>query len=232
MQILFCPINSRRSTFYDSGSVPCLLMGYRVLSDVKITDLSSLITAISSLHSTYKIPHIIVTSVRFALSQDEDQEATSIAPTLSIIGSTIQRTGSVPRLFQITVPDIDAFFSGTGDMFAALMVARLREACTADGLCQPSGGNGPAWLCSDDVEPLSTPLARAAEKVCASMSVVLNQTRESMDLELNSIINPPETDIDAHLLKTKAAEVRVVRYQHELRDPIVVYKAEEVVAVW
>lgn len=214
--------------FFDNGDV--LLTRYRVLSDVKITDLSSLITAISSLHSKYKIPHVVVTSVRFTLNQDGDQKETSTVPSLSIIGSTIRWADSTPRLFQITVPDIDAFFSGTGDMFAALMVARLREACTADGLCQSNDGNGPTWLCSDDVESLSTPLARAAEKVCASMSVILNRTKESMDLELKANPTLPESDIDAHLRKTKAAEVRVTRFQHELRDPVVVYKAEEVVA--
>ena len=47
---------------------------------------------------------------------------------MTVVGSSRRRDGSA-RLFKVEVPVLDCYFSGTGDMFAALMVARLREAC-------------------------------------------------------------------------------------------------------
>lgn len=110
-------------------------------------------------------------------------------------------------------------------MFAALMVARLREISSRDGLCKDL--NRSAWLCADDVLPLDTPLARAAEVVCASVSIILAKTKQCMDDELTGVHD--DGGMEYHLRKTKAAEVRVVKFQEDLKNPTVIYCAEEVV---
>jgi len=59
-------------------------------------------------------------------------------------------------------------------MFAALMVVRLREAVsTVEGLSDKG-----SWVSNDEVEAPNLPLARATEKVLASMHNVLLKTKQ------------------------------------------------------
>lgn len=196
---------------------------FRLLSDTKITNLTTLATAIQRLHSTYHIPHIIITSLR--LSPDDDHTilppSTDNPTHLTVVGSTAT-SAHAPRLFRLDAPAYPHFFSGTGDMFAALTVARLREACAEAGtLGQPS------WRSADDVRSAELPLARATEKVLESMHVVLGKTAAAceeemarLDEEEGRMQNVPdggdaeaarERTFKRHLRCMRASEVRVVR---------------------
>ena len=146
---------------------------------------------------------------------------------MSVIGSTARADFS-PRIFKIDVPAIDCFFSGTGDMFAALTVVRLREAVTEADL---SGTK--SWVSSDDVRAIELPLAKAVEKVIGSMHAILVKTKEARDQELEGMCGPlgvMEKEKDSEkglgLRRTKAAEVRVVRCLEDLRLPHTDWKAE------
>jgi len=113
-------------------------------------------------------------------------------------------------------------------MFAALMVARLREACQSAELLDKQN-----WRSTDDVSACELPLAKAAEKVLASMHAVLGKTAKAREAEVtrldkakDSALNEgkgAEAGIDQskerHLKLTKAAEVRVVRNVKDLLDP-------------
>ncbi|KAK4132499.1 Ribokinase-like protein, partial [Trichocladium antarcticum] len=154
-----------------------------LLSDIPITDLPSLSLALQTLHSRYGIPHVVITSVSLA---HPDHPVSS----LSVVGSTMTAARRA-RAFKIVFPAIDCYFSGTGDMFAALMVVRMREAvhntvAFTGGGCGGGGGVGErltgteAWRSGDEVDALDLPLARAAEKVLASMHEVLTKTAEAM----------------------------------------------------
>jgi pyridoxine kinase len=207
-----------------------------LLSEVQITDLLSLSTAIKTLHTNYGIPHIVVTSLRIskigdrtlpstvngsaANSADEDED------TLSVVGSSATSTGE-PRLWRIDIPALPIFFSGTGDMFAALTVVRLREAASEAGLLDTK-----SWQSPEDVAAADTPLAQAAAKVLASMQAVLAKTYEVYKAEASKIDAEleragrgeseeanKEQDMKRHLKKTKAAEVNVVRNVKDLLDP-------------
>ncbi|KAI4788926.1 Ribokinase-like protein, partial [Aureobasidium sp. EXF-8845] len=146
-------------------------------------------------------------------------------PVLSIVGSTADSDFN-PRLFRCKVPAFPVFFSGTGDMFAALMVARLREACLAADLLTTAH-----WQSQDEVTATELPLAKAAEKVLASMHTVLKKTMDSRQEELkkmegaeqlNSGIGEEadkDNERDKYLRLTKAAEVRVVRNWKDLVYP-------------
>lgn len=132
-----------------------------------------------------------------------------------------------PRAFTIRFPAIDAYFSGTGDMFAALMVVRMREAVVRSS--EQDLGDRAAWLSDDSVDALDLPLARAAEMVLASMHEVLGATCESMKAE----VKRAETEIGMedekrlHLAKSKAAELRLVRHLGSLREPKAHFKAQK-----
>ncbi len=159
---------------------------------------------------------------------------------MSIIGSTATSTFQ-PRLFRIDVPTIDCFFSGTGDMFAALTVVRLREAVVA-AAPQPDLTRTRSWQSPDDVLAADLPLATAVEKVLGSMHAVLEKTMQARANELDALHDDDNDDETTegggderaragwwekrmHLRKTKAAEVRVTRCLEDLRNPKVEWKA-------
>ena len=146
---------------------------------------------------------------------------------MSVVGSTA-RVDLSPRIFRIDAPVIDCFFSGTGDMFAALTVVRLREAVAEADLIGTK-----SWISSDDVKATNLPLAKATEKVIGSMHAILVKTEEAKDRELEGMGGPlgimeKEKDSDKRLglRRTRAAEVRVVRCLEDLRLPCINWKAE------
>ena len=196
----------------------------RLLSEVKIVDMASLEHAIQVLHERYHIPHVVITSVSL---RHPDHPVSS----LSVVGSTMT-SDRKPRLFKIVFPAIDAYFSGTGDMFAALMVVRMREAVwnTPGGLTQTA-----SWVSDDSVGSLDLPLASAAEKVLASMHEVLTKTCESMDVDVANARKAVEagSKIDEagkkklHLLKSRAAELKLVRHVDSMRHPKVPFRAQK-----
>ncbi|EON96907.1 putative pyridoxal kinase protein [Phaeoacremonium minimum UCRPA7] len=194
-----------------------------LLSDVKITDMDSLAQAVQVLHERYQIPHIVITSVSL---EHPDHPQSS----LSVVGSTMTSDRKA-RSFKIVFPAIDAYFSGTGDMFAALMVVRMREAVhnsSEAGLEQQE-----SWISEDGVAAVDLPLARATEKVLASMHEVLTKTCDSMRAEVKKgeasmVHGTEEEDAKAlRLIKSKAAELRLVRHLGSLREPVVEFRAQK-----
>lgn len=115
-------------------------------------------------------------------------------------------------------------------MFAALTVARLREAVDAAG---PDLRNTASWVSPDDVVPSNLPLAQATIKVLSSMHSILERTMEARDAELaaassqNGGLTPEEQEKQDYLRRTKAAEVRLVRNARFLRDPLVQFAVQE-----
>ncbi|KAG9243920.1 Ribokinase-like protein [Calycina marina] len=190
------------------------------ISGIKIVDMVTLKLAITTLHERYRIPHIMITSISLQSPGSE--------PFLAVVGSTFT-TAVKPRLFRVKIPAIDCFFSGTGDMFAALMLVRLREAVFAvDGLYETA-----AWVSGDEVAPTELPLAKATEKVLASMHQVLTRTKVSRDAELERYekrVGTRNTGEDEKRLKlevSKATEVRLVRNLDMLKHPEVKFRAED-----
>lgn len=184
--------------------------------------MDSLRKAFQVLHDKYKVPHIVITSVNL--------EAPDHPPAhLAVVGSTRTSAGQA-RFFKIVFPSIDCYFSGTGDMFGALMVIRMREAVfNADERLRHTA----SWLSDDSVPATDLPLARAAEKVLGSMHEVLSKTCEGMKKvvertkgEMNDEDRDNETK--AHLVKSKAAELQLVRNLDCLRAPATQYHAKAV----
>ncbi|KAI9895044.1 MAG: putative pyridoxal kinase [Vezdaea aestivalis] len=178
-----------------------------LLSDSKVDDLTSLGSAIAKLHQDHRIPHVVVTSIRF------DQGS----PNITVVGST-QKEDRSPRLFQLEVPAIDAFFSGAGDLFAALVSARLRAGAASAGI-----EGQKSWISPDNVEAVDLPLAKAVELTLGSMQGILQRTKVERDRELDSmkgILEQEEGSDKRQLLrKMKASEVRLIRNLDLLKCP-------------
>ena len=118
-------------------------------------------------------------------------------------------------------------------MLAALMVVRLREAvCAVEGL-----GQTESWVSGDEVAATDLPLARAVERALASMQEVLARTLVKRDREIAAwedkhAASGAGDDVDVekqrHLMRTKAAEVSLVRNLECLKHPEVKYQAEKI----
>jgi pyridoxine kinase len=182
---------------------------------VKITNVASLVNAISTLHRDYRLPHVFVTSTHL-----EDAEEGTIA----LVGSTAT-SDMKARVFRIDVPYFPVYFTGTGDMFAALLVARLRDEATNANVVNTRG-----WRSDDDVEPTNLPLAKAAEKVVATMQAILKKTYDSYSKDKGIIEEEArkgeaegEEDEEVarlkHLKSMRAVELKVVRNVSDLINP-------------
>jgi len=134
------------------------------------------------------------------------------------------------RKFIVDIPIIDGFYSGTGDLFAALTLARLREYSDLVGLLGTK-----SWAPSDETTALDLPLTKAIEVVLGSMHMVLEKTRETRDrvmkreeeTERDRVVKKEEEakELKKHVAYTRASELRLVQCQKELLTPVMVFKA-------
>ncbi|RKF60313.1 putative pyridoxal kinase C6F6.11c [Golovinomyces cichoracearum] len=194
------------------------------LSGVKIDDEDTLKLAISIFHSRFAIPHILITSL---VLKHRDEESSF----LYVAGSSMT-SSKTPRIFIIKIPRIDCQFSGTGDMFGALILVRLREAVHKS----PGLENAPNWLSNDDVPSVELPLAKAAEKVAASIHEILCRSKARQDVEtatyqkkIGSENETPDGKTESkrqRWTKAKAAEVQIVRNLQVLKEPAETFKAD------
>lgn len=69
-----------------------------LLSDMNITDMKSLTEAITTLHLTYQVPNILVTSLRIN-PQSKKRRKSNETDTLAVVGSTC-RKGCLLSFFQ------------------------------------------------------------------------------------------------------------------------------------
>ena len=243
---------------------PAITLLLRLLSDMKITSPSTLYTAVQKIHKLYQVPHVIVTSVRFEEEEeDHNQNSTESPPihtkgdihstdndnktssktssTITVVGSTA-RSDHTARAFRIDVPAFPLFFSGTGDMFAALTVYRFREevraAATKDaatGVRKEDQSDCYRYASDDSVsDAAELPLARAVEKVLASMHAMLKKTadyatsrieereksRDALAADSRARSDGLQTvDMGLHLSRTKDTEIRVLQGVEDLRHP-------------
>lgn len=148
---------------------------------------------------------------------------------ITIIGSTAT-SDHKPRLFRIDLPLLPLFFSGTGDMFAALTVPRLIEAVHASST--PNLASTASWRSPDDVPATELPLAKACQKVLASMQSILVKTTEVCKEKMAVYDTQAEKtgcgegeEVDRaiekkrHLALMNASEVKVVRHAKDMLDP-------------
>jgi pyridoxine kinase len=181
----------------------------RRLTGITVDSIATLSNSIDHLHNVYHIPHVVITSVTFAHGTEY----------MKCAGSSMTSTGK-PRKFMVDVPIIDGFFSGTGDLFAALTLARLREFSEAAGLL-----NCKSWIPPDETEALEIPLAKATEVVLGSIHLILEKTKAARDKKLSENIGDDEDEepdvfpTKAHIRKTRASELRLVQSQKELLMP-------------
>jgi pyridoxine kinase len=172
------------------------------LSDFKLNSLESIGPGIQKLHQLYRVKNIVISSLRLRSHPDF----------ILCCGSTATSTLN-PRVFMIKAPVIDGPFVGTGDLFAALLLAQLHP--FADHI-----------IPDNNISATDLPLAKALELVIASMQGVLKKTKLEMDKQLGQDGDVDLLDVKERQVKAmRAAELRLVRSHEELLHPEVLCRA-------
>lgn len=173
-----------------------------LLSGCKLDSVESIGVVLRALHQQYYIRHIVISSLRLD----------SHPGVILCCGSTATEHLE-PQSFMIEAPIVDGPFVGTGDLFAALLLARLHP--FIDQL--NAAGHVPAN---------ELPLAKALEMVIASMQGILKTTKVAMDRQLEKEGDMTSlTEKDKLVRVSRAAELRLVNSQKELISPVVTLKA-------
>jgi pyridoxine kinase len=173
-----------------------------VLSGCKLDSVGSIPGGLRAMHQQYRIRHIVISS----LCLDSH-------PGVILCCGSTATVHFEPQPFMIEAPIVEGQFVGTGDLFAALLLARLHP--FIDRLT-PAG----------DVPANELPLAKALELAMASMQGILKNTRVAMDRQLEKEGDMTSlTDKEKLVRVFRAAELRLVDSQKDLINPTVVFKA-------
>ena len=129
-------------------------------------------------------------------------------PTMLLVGSSW--TGHLSPWF-LTFPSQGEYFSGVGDLFAALVLARFAE--HASELPEPARASFEACVSRDASNIKLSPIARAVTLAVASLQHVLDGTRTAMEAEGQRLGIDPF--VPAHLASVDD-RVRIMRLR-ELR---------------
>ena len=121
----------------------------RILSGMKIKQLSDILPCIQRLHQQYEIKCVFITSIRLP----------ELGSTMRCTASIQKPNGEIASLY-LDMPVIEGAFRGTGDLYAALTMAylyRTRAVQTAD----------------------TSQLAHVLECVLATMRAIILDTRKT-----------------------------------------------------
>lgn len=241
----FAPDAGRPSPDYISRSLS--LRVHRILADQKITSISTLRTVLHTLHTTHKVSNVIITSVALPASDlvliGASETLADGRPAMLQVGSSLDpNEGSSKKLkpWFIQFPEIQGYFTGVGDLFSALTLARFQPN-DKQGVQGPSADtpnpDPSATGISNDYKSL-TPLARAAEMAVASLQGVLARTQAAIDSAPaipsiepassgagNAEDSATVAEAQLRVERMRRRELRVVQSRQEIERPDVNHRA-------
>ncbi|KAF9283650.1 putative pyridoxal kinase [Mortierella alpina] len=200
-----------------------------VLADKKITDVKSCLKVLEILHDA-GVEHVVLTSV--ALSPRDIAEHAARNPVTNGYHNGDQESGWTDsesmlycicsskvdqelKVHAIGFPTYDGYFTGTGDLFSALLVARLDEAVheEAQARLKTSHANG------HGAQAQLGPLARACVKVVATMKAVVLRTYQAQNGATVAALDRTQASSSAVI---KRCELRLIQSKADIEHPDVV----------
>lgn len=173
-----------------------------------MTDPASLRRAIQTLHDTYHVPHVVISSIPLRPWLTELLPAHLCPPTadadyLACIASSRTDTAGTSAVYAKCFPCLPGYFSGVGDLFSALVLAHF------DGASSEGAHN-------------ESPLSRAASQAVSQTHAILSLTHEaSMALpEDERQVTDEELDTREPMRKIKrmrGRELRLIQGQGIIR---------------
>ncbi|KAK9325023.1 Ribokinase-like protein [Lipomyces orientalis] len=184
-----------------------------LLSGIKFHSEPDIAKALGILYDKFGTPNIVISS---AVAADDTKKEEFVCA-----GQTVRQDGSLCR-FYLRLPFINAYFTGTGDLFASLMSDRFWTYYTA------------AKSVAGEVPDAELPLVRAVEDVSAVVQAVLRNTadevvkynvREDKSAAETGIPRPQPGTKERRIRDMKFGELRLIQSQDKIRVPDVVVKA-------
>ena len=147
-----------------------------------IHDAASLRRALRTLHDTYHVPHVVVSSIPLSFwlrallppaLRPADAADGGSTTHLACIASSGAAGGRAPTVHATCFPCLPGYFSGVGDLFSALVLAHFHPSATSPPSVAPAQ-TGPSAAADADVD--STPLSRAASAALTKTHALLALT--------------------------------------------------------
>lgn len=198
----------------------------QVLTDTHIASLESLQRVLEKLHVEFQVPNVLITSVELpdeALVQlGASSKMPDGSPAMLLVGSSWE--GRV-RPWTLQFPTLGEYFSGVGDLFAALTLARF--ATSVDELPEPA--RALHGISAVEENECTLPIARAVMLAVASLQQVLHRTRATMMGEAPKLgVDPLQpahlADIETRVKVMRLRELRIVQSAREILQPDVRYR--------
>ena len=202
----------------------------QVLAGLEITSLATLKEALVKLHDEYQVPHVLITSLDLGA---EDLKAIGAAaqmpdgkPAMLLVGSTWDRSSKQLQPWFLQFPSLGEYFSGVGDLFSALTVARFTE--QADDLPEPAREAYAGYGTQVEGE-CTLPIARAVTLAVASLQQVLIRTARAMEAfgEQEGIdpLQPSHLASEEDRVKImRMRELRIIQSANDLLHPNVLHR--------
>jgi pyridoxine kinase len=190
------------------------------LTGVKLSDVSSLQTAIRILHQEFKVPHVVMSSmpleafIRNALPKDlvahieRERSSGSTGHLICLASSRKLDTSDGEQLSIVhahVLPCIPGYFSGVGDLFSSLVLAQFEQSSDASSL---------------DTTPLSRAASLALSKTFALLRLTHRLCTLPGDGEEGSLATDEERDKqdpERRVRRMKRRELRLIEGQNLLR---------------
>ncbi|KAF9085567.1 putative pyridoxal kinase [Mortierella sp. AD031] len=217
-----------------------------ILADRKITDVKSCMEVIEILHDA-GVENVVITSVSLSPNDITAHHIHHAGQNgVATNGTTVEEAeGSMycvcssrcskdehPRMFAIGFPTYDGYFTGTGDLFSALLVARLDEAIL-QAKEEESEATGPNPEEQEKSTPLTnghhanghrehkgtmekTPLLRACIKVVATMRAVVLRTYQAQKGTIGQSLDRTQASSAAVV---KRCELQLIQSKRDIEQP-------------
>lgn len=202
----------------------------QVLSGIEIRSIETLKAALTKLHDEYQVPHVLITSLE--LSKDDLNAIGAMPsmpdgkPAMLLVGSTWNADTKELQPWFLQFPSLGEYFSGVGDLFSALTVARFMEyeedvpapaRAAYDGYGAPVEGE------------CTLPIARAVTLAVASLQQVLIRTARAMEIlgeqEGLDPLQPSHLASEEDRVKImRMRELRIIQSADDILRPQVLYR--------
>ena len=176
-----------------------LLASSRILADVKIDSLATARAAAEKLH-TLGVSNIIITTLKVP---ERDVPRSILLPNAddqSLYCLSSQKTANGLEQHLIAFPTYEGYFSGTGDMFSALVVARWQE----------------------ELKKPAPSLATATKRVVSSVNAVTKRTWEHQVKHLKKLTNGEVDHLEGRPSSPaliRCCELQMVQSKRVIEDP-------------
>lgn len=202
-----------------------------VLADKKVTDVRSCMEVIDILHDA-GVENVVITSVSLlpsdvaahqavgqngatgnGASKREEAEEES----MYCVCSNRRSKDDTPRVFAIGFPTYDGYFTGTGDLFSALLVARLDEAVQQEAGSSLEGQEKSAPVTNGHLGARKeTALSRACIKVVATMRAVVLRTYQA---QKGSTGRSLDRTLASSAAVVKRCELQLIQSKRDIEQP-------------